>query len=85
MIMLILTMIMMLVSMVFRGNADKDKDVDQDDHDKNVDLNDKKVDLNGWLGVTRPVGVCRSRCTRLFSTKDTATRASVSGDHDGHD
>ena len=45
--MLILTMIRikMLVSMVFSGNDDKDKDVDQDDHDK-------KVDLNGWLGVT---------------------------------
>ena len=35
--------------------------------------------------MTRPVEVCRSRCTRLFSTKDTATKGSDSGDHDDFD
>ena len=34
--------------------------------------------------MTRLVGVCRSRCTLQFSTKDTATRGSDSGYHDYH-
>ena len=34
--------------------------------------------------MTRLVGVCRSRCTLQFSTKDTATRGSDSGHLVGH-
>ena len=34
-------------------------------------------------GVTRPVGVCKSQCTRQFSTRDTATRGLGSGDDNG--
>ena len=35
--------------------------------------------------MTRLVEACRSRCTRLFSTKDTATRGLGSGEHDEFD